>query len=224
MQISDNFQQHMVVGQLEPNRILSPHIVDAMARLRREAFVPEALRLSACVDEELEVASGRFLASPMIAGKMLEAAQPLSTDRALVLGSPTGYLAALLSSLVKHVVTVEVDSMLAEETRGRLRQLRLNNVDVITAPWERGGEAHGPYSLIVVEGAVREFPEAWFAQLGDGGRLVGVRFVHGSPTSLSGLGRLCLVEKRQGAVSIRELAEANMPLLPGFAGHETFVF
>src|SRR5690606_27430042 len=96
-------RRHMVLSQLRPNRITDDRIADAMDIVPREEFVPEALRGVAYLDEDLEVAPGRYLIEPRVFARLLQEAAVTSDDVVLDIGCGTGYSAAVLRSEERRV-------------------------------------------------------------------------------------------------------------------------
>ena len=88
---------------------------------------------------------------------------------------------------------------------------------VIEGPLDAGAELFAPFDVILVEGAFRVAPDALFAQLADGGRLVGIDAIMGAPQA-------ALYEKRAGGVSRRALFETAADTLDGFQPGVSFAF
>lgn len=137
----------MIVSQLRTSGVNEPWVLSAMAHVAREDYVPEALRNAAYIDRAIPLGNGRFLAAPLVHGKMLAEAAPKKTDKVLLVGDGEGYLAALLRPLVGTLDAVDPSAVSS-----------------------LSGE--GGYSLIIVDGAVEELPEVLAQQLTEGGRIV----------------------------------------------------
>ncbi|HKX78601.1 MAG TPA: protein-L-isoaspartate O-methyltransferase [Novosphingobium sp.] len=137
----------MIDSQLRTSGVNEPWVLAAMAGVSRERFVPEAMRDAAYIDRAIPLGEGRFLASPLVHGKMLAEAAPTSADNALLVGDPQGYFAALLRPLVASLDVVSPADALA--TAGR-----------------------PGYSLIVIDGAAEELPDSFAGLLAESGRIV----------------------------------------------------
>lgn len=137
----------MIDSQLRTSGVNEPWVLAAMARVPREDFVPELAKASAYTDRALALGGGRFLAAPLVHGKMLSEAAPVATDKALLVGDGQGYLAALLRPLVGSLDCMEPEA--AAE-----------------------GREKGAYTLILVDGAIEQLPESLTVLLADNGRLV----------------------------------------------------
>ena len=152
----------MIVSQLRTSGVNEHWVLNAMAAVAREDFVPAAMRDAAYIDRAIPLENGRFLAAPLFHGKLLAEAAPTQDDKVLLVGEANGYLAALLRPLAGSLTVVD--------------------------PAELAGLAgEGGYSLIVIDGAVEELPTAVSAQLADGGRVVTGVVVRGVTRLASGL-------------------------------------
>jgi protein-L-isoaspartate(D-aspartate) O-methyltransferase len=208
----------MVESQLRPNRVTDDRVIDAFTRLRRELFVPERLRGVAYVDRDLPLGNGRYLMQPMVAARLLQAAQPEPKDIALVVAAGVGYEAALLSMLARSVIAIEEDDELARIGRAALVEHRIGSVFYGEAPAPAGWRQRAPYNIILIAGAVAEIPPEIESQLAEGGRLVVVL------RQQERVGRATLITRTGGVLAQRVIFDAGTPLLPGFAAKPAFVF
>lgn len=138
----------MIDSQLRTSGVNEPFVLARMASVAREDFVPAEARAIAYIDRAVPLGEGRFLAAPLVHGRMLAEAQPKPADTALVVDGGSGYLAELLRPLVS-----QLDSVPAEEA----------------AQAKRGRKT---YALVLVDGAIEQLPDALVARLEDGGRIV----------------------------------------------------
>lgn len=214
----DAARLNMVEGQLKPNKIVTPAILDAMGAVPREAFVPKAIRGIAYVDEDLAIGNGRYLMEPMVLGRLIEAARIGSGDIVLAIGCGTGYCAAVLARLGNTVVAIESDGDLAQQASETLARLGVDNAAVIEAALTAGYAEQAPYQAILIDGAVAEVPPQILEQLAEGGRLAAVVSPDGR------LGKATLFKRIGGVVSHREIFDASVPLLPGFEPVPVFQF
>ncbi|MEQ9607574.1 MAG: protein-L-isoaspartate O-methyltransferase [Kiloniellaceae bacterium] len=209
---------NMVESQIRTNKVTDPRIVAAFETVRREAFVGEAQRGIAYIDEDLEIAPGRYLMEPMVLARLLQAALPQAGDMALDIGCATGYSTAVLARLAETVVGLERERALIDAANRTLNALDVDNAVVVEGTLEAGYQKQAPYNVIVFQGAVAAVPEAVKRQLADGGRLVAV------VVDQAGIGRGTLVQRAGDSFSSRTLFDAATPLLPGFAREAGFVF
>jgi len=210
-----NFEQMrhaMVVSQLRTTGVSDPRVVAAMGEVAREHFVPSDKAAIAYAELSLPIAPGRALNSPMVVGRLLTEAQVAPGDNVLVIGAATGYSAALLEKLGASVVAVEEDEAL----------LAAGKTAVPGVTWVKGALAAGskkgaPYSLILIDGAVEQIPQAIVDQLADGGRIVGALIDNGVTRLVSGV----RVGKGFGTKAFADVDAAH---LPGFAPPAGFSF
>jgi protein-L-isoaspartate(D-aspartate) O-methyltransferase len=212
-------RRNMIDGQLRPNRVTSAPLLAAIGELPRERFLSDSLRSVAYSDEDVPLGNGRFLMEPMVLARLVQTLQPKSGDRALVVASGRGYGAALMARLVKSVTAVESDPVLAAAADKSFKELAIGTVRQVVGKLEDGAPESAPCDVILIEGAVRQIPQAILDQLAEGGRLATV--LAGPPGAL---GVAQLVVKQGGVTSGRPLFDAGTPALPGFAPPPRFTF
>jgi len=208
----------MIEGQLRPNKVTDERLIDAVSRIRRELFVPPALRAMAYVDDELPLGGGRCLMRPMVAVRLLQSVAAQPRDIAMVVGAGIGYEAAVLALLVRVVVALEADADLARIGRSALVDHRIATVNYIEAPLAAGYRQRAPYDVIVFGGAAAAVPPEIAGQLGEGGRLAVVL------RPQEGVGRATLIVRTGGVLAPRAIFDAATPLLPDFAAKPGFLF
>ncbi len=212
-------RRRMVDGQLRPNKVTDPLLLEAMRNLPREVFVPAALKSRAYADEAVALPGGAGMASPMVLARLVQLAAPRPGDRALVVAAGTGYGAAVLAHMGVAVTAVEEDPKLREAARQALSAcLPAGAVRLEGGNPAAGFAAAAPYDIILIEGEVPEVPAALAAQLAEGGRLVAVRASHG-PASQAVLGR-----RIAGSLSVTPAFDCAAPPLAAFAREAGFVF
>ena len=162
----------MVDRQLKSRGISDRRVLEAMRRVPRERFIPEARRDQAYADRALAIGQGQTISQPYMVAKMLEALNCRPGDRALEIGGGSGYQAALLGELCEEVWAVEIVDELAERARTVLSDLGYDNVHIEVADGTEGLPEHAPYDRIIVAAAAPHVPEPLTEQLADGGRLV----------------------------------------------------
>jgi protein-L-isoaspartate(D-aspartate) O-methyltransferase len=210
-------RRNMVESQLRPNKVTDPALLDALASVPRELFVPAPLRGVAYVDEDIPLGRGRFLMEPMILGRLLELAAVRPSDVALVVGAGMGYSAAVLARIASRVVALEDEQELLQQAAPALRGLGAANVAVTDGPLADGAPRLAPFDVILIDGAVDHVPPAIVEQLAEGGRLVAV-------VKAGGIGRATLMTRQSGVVARRVAFDAGVRSLPGFELAAAFTF
>ena len=140
----------MVEGQVKPNKVTDPAIIDAMLEIPRELFVPSAQRGVAYVDEDLPIGRGRYLIEPMVLARMIQEAEIGAGDVVLDVGCASGYSTAVMARLANTVVAVESDHEFAQQAGTLLSQLGVDNAVVMEGTLTAGYPAQAPYQRILV--------------------------------------------------------------------------
>lgn len=209
----------MVNGQVRPNKVTDSRVLAAMRRLPRERFVPADRAALAYSDEDVPLGRDRYLVEPMVIARLVQIAAVQEGDRALVVGSGSGYGAALLAACGATVTALEQDPALIALARAVLPVVS-SGITLVEGPLADGWKATGPYDVILIEGAVPEIPPAVLAQLRrDGGRLVtvlkrGARVGQAVLCSAAGGGR----------VDPHPVFDCAIPVLPMLKAAPGFIF
>ena len=216
----------MVESQLRPNEVTDGRLLGAMRSVPRELFVPGPLRGLAYMDESIEVfpsvggAPPRYLLAPMVLARLIQIAAVEPEDTVLDVGCATGYSTAVLARLAGTVTGLEPEPELAKTARRSLRDLGIDNAEIVKGALNDGHKKQGPYDTILLNGSVPEPPQALLGQLKAGGRLVGVI---GGPDN-GAQGRAYLFVRVGGDASGVPHFDAGARPLPGFAPVQHFAF
>jgi protein-L-isoaspartate(D-aspartate) O-methyltransferase len=214
-------RRNMVDTQLRTYDVTSHRVLDAVERVGREEFVPEALRGIAYSDQPMAVSAGegaaRGLLQTMVLGRLLQALDVKPGDRALDCAGGSGYGAALLAALGANASALEENEPLAELMRQRLAAAGVADVDVAAGDLAAGRPGDGPYDVILVHGAAEAEPKALLGQLADGGRL-------GIVMGLGRAGRAVVFTRSGDVVGRRNVFDAAAPSLAAFRTPPGFTF
>lgn len=205
----------MVDTQVRPSDVTKFPIINAMLSVPREAFVPDHLREAAYIGDNVDLGGGRVVLEPRTLAKMLDALDIQPDELVLDIGSALGYSAAVIAHMAEAVVAVEENADFAGEALSLLAEHGADNVAVHEGPLALGAAEHGPFDVIVIEGAVAHLPQALSDQLKDGGRMAAL-FMEGS------LGAVRIGYKIDGHMTWRFAFNAGAPVLPGFERHSAF--
>ncbi len=151
---------------------ISPRVMEAMASVPREEFVPRQLRQLAYENSPLPIGEGQTISQPFIVALMTDLLCPESDDVMLEIGAGSGYQAAVLSRLIRKLYTIEVVPALAEQADRLLKRLGYDNVEIRQGDGYLGWPEHAPYDGIIVTAAADHVPPPLREQLKPGGRLV----------------------------------------------------
>jgi protein-L-isoaspartate(D-aspartate) O-methyltransferase len=210
-------RHNMVESQIRPNRVTDTDLIEALAKLPREKFVPKLMQGVAYVDEAIDIGEGRCLMEAWVLARLLEAAEVQPDDVALLIGCASGYEAAVMSFLAGAVVALETNKTLLKHANETLVELSIDTVAIVEGALADGYEHQAPYDVILINGAVPAIPEHLGNQLAEGGRLVAIvgEGAYGKGTLLS-----CFDD----IVTAREIFDAGTPTLPGFEENSIFSF
>jgi protein-L-isoaspartate(D-aspartate) O-methyltransferase len=162
----------MVERQLRRRGIEDEGVLAAMAAVPREHFVPESVRKSAYNDSALPIGYDQTISQPWVVAAICQAMRLSGEEKALEIGTGSGYSAAILARLAARVVSVERIPELGQMARGKLEELGIENVEVVVGDGSRGWPEEAHYDAIAVHAATPEAPHSLLAQLDHGGRLV----------------------------------------------------
>jgi len=162
----------MVDLQLVRRGISEARLLDAFRSVPREEFVPPGLDEFAYSDAPLPIGEDQTISQPYIVALTIDALKIQEHERALEIGTGSGYAAAILGKLAQEVFTVERLEPLATAARERLSRLGYANVHVQQGDGTLGWAEHAPYDVIAVAAGGPDVPEALLEQLAPGGRLV----------------------------------------------------
>ena len=165
-------RQLMVERQLKARGIFDERVLRAVSEVAREDFVAPELRDHAYEDRPLSIGCSQTISQPYIVASMLQAAQLRPEDRALEVGTGSGYQTALLAEIVQAVLSIERHAELANIARERLRRLGYANVEVVVGDGTLGYPPRAPYDAVLVSAAAPYIPEPLVDQLAIGGRMV----------------------------------------------------
>ena len=211
-------RQLMVDSQIRPNKVTDPRIVAAMRRIKRETFLPPELRHLAYLDEDVPLPHGRALMEPMVIARLIQVAQPMLGERALVVAAGPGYGASVLAACDAAVTALEEDPDLVALARAAMPEAA-PNATLVLGPLAEGWKAGAPWEIVIIEGAVHDIPPTIAAEVKPHtGRLVTVLVGHGR------VGQAVLAEPSSAGLSIHPAFDCNTPPIPAFLPPPRFVF
>ena len=207
----EDARRDMVARQIRDRGVRSPRVLTAMETVPRHLFVSPELVERAYHDEALPTGEGQTISQPYVVGAMLEALSLEGNERVLEVGAGSGYLAAVLSLLVREVIAIEAIPALAESAGERLARLGYANVRVRTGDGSLGFPEEAPFDGILVSAAAPAVPQPLVDQLAEGGRLV-------IPVGPSGYQQLLRIVKANGRTTQQELFACRFVPLVGRYG------
>ena len=215
-----NFEQarfNMIEQQIRPWEVLDQRVLDTLASMPREAFVPERYRNLAFSDVAIPLGHGEVMLKPPIEGRILQALAPRPVDQVLEVGTGSAYLTACLARLAAGVTSVDIVPEFIEAARPKLKAHGIGNVTLHVGDASRAWGEHR-YGVIAVTGSVAMLADRLRQSLSLGGRLF---VVVGQPPVMEAL----LVTRTGERVWIEEsLLDTELPPLRNAEPHKTFEF
>lgn len=151
---------------------IAPEVLEAMAIVPREEFVPAGVRREAYADRPLPIGYGQTISQPFIVAVMTDLLRVGPDHVVLEIGTGSGYQAAVLARLARHVYTIEIVPGLADPARERLQRLGYANVTTRLGDGYYGWPEAAPFDGIIVTAAASQIPPPLIQQLKPGGRMI----------------------------------------------------
>jgi protein-L-isoaspartate(D-aspartate) O-methyltransferase len=211
-------KERMLSRDLQGRGIIDRRVLEAMAEIPREIFVPESHRRQSYKDGPLPIGEGQTISQPYIVALMTQELWVGSECEVLEVGTGSGYQTAVLSKLAKQVYTIERFGELSESAQAVLGSLGIDNVEFYVGDGSCGWPASrlpksGYFDRIMITAAVPEIPEPVLGQLGEGGLLI-------APVGYGGAQELVAGEKREGRLVERVICDVRFVKLLGEHGFE----
>ena len=164
--------KHMIKNQLVRREIADKKVLEAIEKVPRHFFVSKSQRPFAYSDNPLPIGHGQTISQPYIVAFMTEVLKVKPHHTVLEIGTGCGYQAAILSLLVKNVISLEIVKALADSTKKRLKKLNYQNIEVFCSSGKKGWVKDAPYDRIITTAAPTRVPAALIEQLEFNGRMV----------------------------------------------------
>jgi protein-L-isoaspartate(D-aspartate) O-methyltransferase len=216
---------NMIEQQIRPWDVLDAHVLELLAVVKREDFVPPAFRALAFADmqiplsdNEAGLAAGQVMLEPRIEARMLQDLQVAKHEKVLEIGTGSGFMAALLGHRAQRVLSLEIDNGLAAFARANLQRAGVLNVEVRVADGATADlSGDGPFDVIALSGSVAQLPERLMGLLKPGGRLMGI--VGDEPIM-----RATLVQQTASGALVTQPWDEKVPRLLNFPEPSRFKF
>ncbi len=165
-------RQRMIERQIRRRGVRDPRVLDAMATIPRERFVPPTERTSTYDDHALPIELGQTISQPYIVAYMTELLAVTPDSVVLEIGTGSGYQTMVLAKLARTVHSVERFDALREKAARVFAEFQAANIVLHDGDGSLGLPQIAPFDRIIVTAAAPQVPPSLIDQLADGGRLV----------------------------------------------------
>ncbi len=170
----DQARLNMIEQQIRPWEVLDQRVLDLLTTVPREDFVPEAYRLLAFADMNIPLGNGQVMMPPRVEARILQALNVQEDETVLEIGTGSGYVTALLASLAKQVISVDINADMTRQAGDKLAAHGITNVTLETGDGAHGWNTHAPYDAIVITGSLPILPATFKQALKVDGRLLAI--------------------------------------------------
>ena len=165
---------NMIEQQIRPWDVADSAVLELLAVVKREDFVPASYKAMAFADMAIPLPGQQLMLAPRQQARLLQDAAVQATDKVLEIGTGSGFTTALLAKQAQRVISLEIHPELADLARANLQRAGIHNAEVRCADGAQGAAADAPFDVILLGGSVSEVPPALLKQLKVGGRLVAI--------------------------------------------------
>jgi len=167
-----NARDNMVEQQLRTWEVLNERVLSVLGQLARDQFTPHSYRNLAYADMQIPLTHGEVMLEPKVEGRILQALDPQPHDRALEIGTGTGFLTACLAQLAQQVTSVDCYAEFTQQAGATLSTQGVRNVDLVTGDAALGWDDGRSYDVIAVTGSLPQLHQGFHRRLNQGGRLL----------------------------------------------------
>ncbi len=165
---------NMIEQQIRPWDVLDANVLELLAVIKREDFVPAAYRALAFTDTEIPLPEGQAMLAPRVEARLLQALNLQRHESVLEIGAGSGFMAALMAHRARQVISLEIRPHLARIASANLQRAAITNAAVRQADGARGLPGEAPFDAIVLSGSVAVLPQSLLDQLAHGGRVLAI--------------------------------------------------
>ena len=209
--------KNMIDGQVKPLSNIEPSILEALYNIDRKDYIPENFKDFSYSEKNIYLGNGRYLPKPAITAKLLSALEVETLETVLIIGSTTGYSAAITSKIAETVICIEEDKDLISFSESIANSNSINNIVFINNKLSKGYIDQGPYSCILIEGGIEEVPNIILDQVAEGGKLVTVIMQNDTGSAIK-------YSRKNNQIISQFLFSIEAPSLKSFEKAKKFIF
>ncbi len=214
---SNNLNKNMIDGQIKPINGMTQNLISTFNKVDRVSFMPNELKNESYIEKNIIIKDGRVIPNPALIAKIIMHIELEDHENVLLLGSTTGYLAALLSFHAQTVIVVEEDKELLQLSENSIKENNINNVVFFNNEITKGCVNQSPFNVIIIEGGIEEIPNNILDQLEIGGRMLVI-------ISKNDVCTAEIIKKKESNIYFNKLFNCSLPILNGFKLKNTFSF
>lgn len=219
MENRDHMRLNMIEQQIRPWNVLNQRVLNAFDEVNRDEFVAEALKPLAFSEARLPLGGDDLMLFPALEGRILQEVNIVPTDKVLVVGTGSGFLAALAATLGEHVTSIDINDVYTQKAQQVAASLNIHNVEYVTADVKTFAIEKASFDVIILTGSVLNVPNAWIEGLTAGGRLLAFVGMQ-DQTVTSGI----VFQNQLDQIREDSLFEVELERLHGFEDQPQFVF
>ncbi|BAV34956.1 protein-L-isoaspartate O-methyltransferase [Sulfuricaulis limicola] len=164
----------MILNQMRAWLVHDDRVLELIARMPRQDYVPAACRNLAYADMNIPLGHGEVMMAPKLEARLVQELEINPADKILEIGTGSGFMTALLAALGRHVISVEIRPEFTVEAATRLAHHGVRNITLETGDGARGWDRQQPYDVILLTGSTPILPAAFQQSLAIGGRLIAI--------------------------------------------------
>ncbi len=214
----DQARYNMIEQQIRPWAVLDQTVLDVIAIVPREDYVPMNYMNLAFVDMNIPLGASEVMMPPRLEARMVQALDIEPTETVLEVGTGSGHVTALLAEMARHVYSVEINQDFSEEARRKLMDHEVVNVSLEVGDAAQGWDQHGPYDAIAITGSLPVLPDSFEKSLRVGGRLFAI--IGDSPA----MEAMLITRLSENEFSHETLFETDFPPLQNTQQPDRFTF
>jgi protein-L-isoaspartate(D-aspartate) O-methyltransferase len=174
MNANEQHRFNMIEQQIRTWEVLDPEVLNLLHQVPREKFVPTEYQGVAFADTEIPLLDEVCMLAPKLEARLIQSLSLQKKNHVLVVGSGSGYLTALTASLVKNVVSVDINPYFTKLAKQNCQKIKLNNIEFVTGDGSLGWLINQPYDAILFTGSLPYLPESIRNQLNVNGRILAI--------------------------------------------------